>query len=476
MADATNPFAAAAGSGGVSAPSPKKKVRRKRKDAPPVATGMSADPVVKHGPSKAGQKFNKNHPVSGQGNGGGQGGKGGSDEFDAYDLNQPRTPEQVKQEIDALIKLQYATQTQGLRQQAQNVGNYFDDYRSRLKAIRGQMVGPVGSNQLGGLYGAGIASVGALGQQLGNAGAQAITASQMPGGLTQQALNEAAAAAQIRQQMLGNVGGLIAGQGVAEAAYLANRAASSGALEIQAQTAADKSLQQLKGEKGAARVKALADIRAEAQQAKVDQAAIQLAGIKELNDVRDDRRDARLERLKAKLDRQEAAADDKADRNQWRNEPTKWGPTTGQWAKMSPAERKPYIDDYEDDGGSSGGSDKDGLTPSQIRDARQKSRTAASEIDDITSRLGDYIGADVPEFNDAENPGKQTGTHVASETEVRNRLKEEGFSSQQIDLAMTIRTGSPLSKQQKAIARRLGITRIPKRWRQGRPVEGVKGY
>jgi hypothetical protein len=453
-------------------------VRRTRAKAP-APVDSSPQTTVTHAPSAGANKqykrWQKNHGAGGTAVGEiagaiaaniGKRGGHGDDNPNPYDLSLPQTPEQVQKYIDAQVRLQFGQMSQDLRDQDRNIPKYFDDYRKQMSNLQTTMVGAPGSPTLGGYYGAGLASIGQLGQQLGTANASTVTG--LTPGTTQQNLNDAANAALVRQGQLANMGGLVASQGLAENAYLGNRQASSGPLEIQARTDAKKQIIRLKREKGAARVNALQGLRAEAQQAKVDQWAHDFALGKENDDVRNEKRDDRLARLQAKLDALEAG-----------NDVNTWGYSKSEWLAMSPAERQRIIKAQKNYGGSndSGGSDGDdkpALTPAQIRDARQKSRDAAAEIDDALSRLRDYVGADVPDFNDPENPDKQTGSHTASETEVRNRLKEEGFSSQQIDLAMRIRSGKALNKHQKALARRLGITHLPKRWVRGRKKDNDK--
>lgn len=196
-------------------------------------------------------------------------------------------------EIEALVTQKYGGAQSALRTQAKAVPGYFEDYRNRLKQISGGLVGnPQPGQPLGGVYGAGVNST----QQLAQTQAQgsATVAATAAGNANSQVAGDAAKAAAVRQGMIANYGGLIASQGVAEAGYLGNRAASSGPLQIQAQQAAAQAKADLKREKGAYRVTARADSEAAAQKAALEAQLFGLDVAKERNDVIDQNRDRRV--------------------------------------------------------------------------------------------------------------------------------------------------------------------------------------
>lgn len=289
------------------------------------------------------------------------------------------TPEQ-KAQVNAQTRLQYGPATQAARDQVAAVPGYFQNYRNQLSQLSTGLIGnPQPGQPLGGVYGAGLQSVGQLGQQLATGSAQIIGATRAAG-VGQGTLDDAGKAAIVRQGTIGNYGGLITAQGLAEGTYLGNRQASSGPLQIQAQTAANTDLAGVKKDKGAYRVEALRQIRADAWQRKVDRAAAKLAGVELGADIAETTTTNRA-------DRRNDRRDDRREARQDRNEPTKYGPTKGEWAKMSPAERKPYIDKYEEPAGG----DK-GLSPAEKRNRNEEVRKIKARIRDYRRNAKDALG------------------------------------------------------------------------------------
>lgn len=408
-------------------------------------------------------------PGGGGGNGSGSGnGQGGSQSGSGLDGYQGKnklglTPEQMDN-LNAKTRLTYGGQTQALKQHQENVPAFFTDYRNKLAqlGIQNQAITGLALGQLGALSG----------QMAG--GFQGISQAAQQAGASGQVVDDAAKAALVRQGGIGAFGGYLGATGQAEQNYLTNRAASSGPLQIQAQTAADQALTNLQAEKGAFRVTEAQAAKDRKQQRKLDKIAAMIAMGKSQAEIQKTMSEISDTETDNAQNAKDDAQDNARDRKKWARTPTKWGPTNGEWAKMTDAERKPYIDAYNKDGGDSGGGDdKPKLTPGQRQQARQESRAAASRIDDAIYRYNQYIGSAVPEY-DAK--GQQIGTHPASRAEVLQRLRSEDFTQVEIGLALRVRSGKPLTPAQRKVAKRAGVTFIPAKWlRKHHPQKPANG-
>lgn len=378
-------------------------------------------------------------------------GGGGSDKPGGvgYSLDAPGTPEEVKKQINMLTRLKYGRETADLEAQKKRTPGYFEAYRQQLEGIRQSQVGST-PGELGGTYGAGLNAVGQLGNQLAQGSASML--SQIRPGVTQRTLNDAANASIARQGLVGNFGGLIASQGLAESGYLANRQASSGPLQIEAQQDANRQVSSLKSEKGAYRAEVLQKLREAAAQAKVDAAAMRLAGIKEQNDVQESVRETRASKQAARRERKQERREAARERRDEAGEVNAYGYTKKDWAAMSPAQRQAEmkkVKNQDDDGGGKGG-----LTPAQKQAKRKESSKGLNRVTEAGTAYENYA-------NMVDKGKSPTPTQIAGQ------MDKDGYNAMEIAIAKRVSAGVPLTPQQLRYLRREGITKIPKKWKRG---------
>ena len=227
--------------------------------------------------------------------------------------NRPSQDDKDAAFIRSLVRLQYGGATRETERQAAQVPHYYDNYRTILTGIQGRQQQA---------YNAAVQQTQQLGTGLANAAAQA-SGGQLHG--------DAAQAAEVRARMLGGFGGLITSQGLTENQYLGNRQATSVADQARSQEQANRSVVDLKREKGAYRAKIRGDLDQQARdlaeerrrnaialliaQGNIsdDQARLLLDTRSEINDVREGRADRRADAREGRADRRADARADARD-------------------------------------------------------------------------------------------------------------------------------------------------------------------
>lgn len=333
--------------------------------------------------------------------------------------------------VRAAMKLQYGPAIAAAQRQQAQIPGYFDTYRSTLQGIQGGV-----ANQ----YGQGLAQLGQLANGLNQGTANVLAAARgqlpVPGGQANQGvLDDAAKAAAVRSQMLGGFGGLIASQGLTEGNYLANRAANSGPLQITAQQQAGQRVTDLLGQRGASAVDYRGKLEAAAAQNELDRqkiaSALRIAGIQSATTIATNTQDNQA----SQANNRRTTATSRAN-NQ----------------RTTATSRANNI--------TTNANRNNGLTPAQRAKQRQDARKAITRIHDLNSRFQDYktrliqpLGPD----------GKPSGPkRPPTRPEIRQKLRDDGFTGPEIYLAFKFRSGTRFSRHDMEIARELGIV-VPKR-------------
>lgn len=266
-----------------------------------------------------------------------------------------------------------------------------------------------------------------------------------------------------RRASTGSFGAMLATQGAARDALVADQARIGAGDEVQQhlqeagrRRTLDKDMRELQADKGAFRVQYKADARESERKNALENAAFGLDQQKAAADVelkrsaqqsldsdrkRDNRRQRRQDRIARReddrqyqLDLDKFGAEQAKDRYQRRN-------------KLGPY--KPAATDKDGDGKD----DKPKLTPYQLRQRRKESDSSMTKVDTVAADMGAYGKTEVE--------GEDGKTRLPTRDEVFARLRKEGASQDEIIVALAKRHGQKTwnewDARTKAAAKRLGI-------------------
>lgn len=147
-----------------------------------------------------------------------------------------------------------------------------------------------------------------------------------------------------------------------------------------------------------------------------------------------------------------------------RNAVNQYGYRNGEWQRMSTAERQAAIKSYKQNTALP----KDPktpaeLTPAQQRAAQEKRNTVRTRVDTVAARIGD-IGK-IPRNIKDPKTGDVVKTRPPLRDEILARARDEGFSQDEIIVALAIRHGDDTwDARTRAAAKRLGYG-VPKQFR-----------
>lgn len=301
---------------------------------------------------------------------------------------QPRTRPPINpgmSQVDALAEMQYGPQFRQLESQQRveqqrgvNMNNWYADYQRQIQQAAQQQAAYTQGFQQAAFQQANQAAATDQGQNAQLLQQQQASAAQRGTTVDPSVAPQMQAGVAARQVSGAAGGNLLAQQGQAQGAYLANRVGVAGAQGIQAQTdslARSRKVESLSREllaqEGASKVKTSMDLQQQQHKNALENAAFGLDVKKERNDqtqaLRDDRRTAKDQRI----DNRRMAAD---DREQARHNRETESEARAREQRMRSA-------DLADNGkldGSSGSAGK--FTPTQVRSGRKTFRNLVGRV------------------------------------------------------------------------------------------------
>lgn len=429
---------------------------------PPPAKGVAGIPLSQI--KKAADKRRASHgdsarPASGKGKGKGKGRGRGSNVV--QDPLVQQTYPQIRAAAHQAGQVAYGPQQHQLGQQAANIPPWFQQYKNGVMAQQQNLP-------------AQYAPVQAQAQQTAQATGQPVLQGVDP--KSEAAQNDVLAAAS-RKVLADSFVSLVQQQQMAQADYYGARQQVANAAQISAQTQNAKDRQQVAQQRGAYEQTQVQqgigrerDYGLAVQHQNAENKAFNLDVAKAGADVKTDRlkikTDAQAKRDKLKADAK--ARTDKA--NAEGKTVNSYGYTSDQWSRFSPAHRKRIIFDFKNSGGSGGsGSGKPGgptlaqqrMEKKRVAAVREKSGKALSRVNDVISDWNRLRNSRVTTGEKDDN-GKPL-TRPITPNDIRGQLRSQGYSADEIHLALMIRAGKTFTKDDVQAAHRLGI-RIPRKY------------
>lgn len=365
-------------------------------------------------------------------------------------FQRPQTLQQAQVEASRLGQLRYGPEESQVAQQQINVQPWFQNYRNQVAATSANLqaqAAPV------------IAQAQQQAQQTGQVSQ---TGAMTPGGAPSEDATLAAASRQALGQAFAT---MLQGQLGAEQSYLGQlQGPVAGAAELGKNYELGTQRRLIARERGDYEAGELGRMRGEERQYGLERQAFGLdvaeAESKAANEARDDasarakdRRARRAARDERKATRQAGRADTRKERADFI---AKHGlPPEDVADGITPQERQAMQDYKKPAGGKKEGG---GLTPAQRRDRAKGSNTAITNINTIKDRWDDLAGV------------KDDKGRSPTPSQIKARLRDEGKSSDEIHIALVVRSGKPLSAEDKRIARRLGIYPIPASWKKAKGI------
>lgn len=193
-----------------------------------------------------------------------------------------------------------------------------------------------------------------------------------------------------------------------------------------------------------------------------------------LGELKDKRHTQRLENAafgldtyEAETDRANTAADndraDKQDRQKNRT-PNQWGYSTKEWNGFTPEKRRRIMKQVKAEQRAPG---SDGTqSPAEMRKQREKRGTGINRVREVGSLFDEYSSGQVK----VPGPNGTETTRAPTESEIRARLRKEGYSQSEITIGLKVRRSKPLTPSEIATARRMGIWPVPKAWTRRAPL------
>lgn len=390
---------------------------------------------------------------SGGGAGGGKSGDGGNGGNGGRD-RPPRPPkpsvDPYRQEVRARTRLEFGEREREIDQaladsatRQQNNTNWFADYQDQLEKSRiAQASFYQGQTSIANQFATETGTVNT------NPEGQPLTSDSAKAADVRNALQQAFAEA-LRQQGITFNAAKEDQKGVAAASQLTARLAEDEFTKRVREDQRDLAL-----DKGAFKTKTRADLMDENWRQELEASAFNLDRDQALADIAGDaaeRRDRRRE--------------NRSDRNAKLDEVNQYGYTNRDWARMTPEQRRQAYKEWQAAGRAPKPVHKrdDGLTPTQRRNLRQQRNEARSEVETAVATMG-ALG-NVP-MKILDDQGEDTGkTRAPTREEIFARMRDEGYSQDQIKVALAIRHGDQTwDKETREAARRIGYG-VPKRFR-----------
>lgn len=145
--------------------------------------------------------------------------------------------------------------------------------------------------------------------------------------------------------------------------------------------------------------------------------------------------------------------------------------SSGAFAGMKPSELARHsrswiqgqIDTYNS---GKGQRSSDAAAEKALEGRRTSSNKEASRVTDITDRVGTYAARPIRTGTTTRNADGSTTeqTRPATPEDVTNMLLKDGFSAEEIKLALKVRSGQPLTQSDILLAHRMGLAHIPNAW------------
>jgi len=381
-------------------------------------------------------------------------------------ITAPLTKKRLRTEMNAATRLRYRPEQQEIEGQQRtsdvqqtNITNWYGEYQRRVAEsnARQQAAQREAQAAITGMQtSAQTADDAARGQAQQTAQTDAAARGVQAGTEPFKADLDAAAA---RRASTSSFGSMLATQGAARDTYMADKGRIGAGDEVQQhlqeatrRRGLDKDMRELQADKGAFRTQYKADARESERKNNLTLAAFGLDQDKAAADVQlkraaqqsldsDRTTDNRRQRRQDRIDKRENDRGYQLDLD-------KFGAAT---AKDN-YQRKHGLGPYKP----SADTDKDGkpkLTPAQIRARRKDSETAFSKVQTGVSDMGAYGKTEVE-----DSEGKK---RLPTREEVFARMRKEGYSQDEITVALAIRHGKKTwntwDARTKAAAKRLGI-------------------
>jgi hypothetical protein len=243
---------------------------------------------------------------------------------------------------------------------------------------------------------------------------------------------------------------LLAAQQTATGTYYGGLQAASSAAELGQQTRIGNDRRDLAADKGLYKSQYVSEGRDKEHTKSLERQAYGLDVQKAADDAADDRRDARQKRRDARQRQRDKNEDQRLAAGKFRSAEEK-----------DDYQRRNKLGPYKPPAKPGAG----GLTPAQQKAQKEKSSKQTTRITDAEGRWNLYKDTTVTDQNDKKRK--------PTPSEIKQRLIKEGFSTQEIHLALMWSSTKPWTAKDRATARRLGI-RLPRK-KKAKPVKITPG-
>lgn len=382
-------------------------------------------------------------------------------------VTRPLTPKLLRKETNAATREKFAPVEQEIAGQQRSsdaqqgrIDDWFGNYQAqalaaeeRTKALNAQAQADVTARQAAAQTGDDQARAQLQQQAQADAAARGAT-------VDPQTFAADAQAGAARRASTDSYGALLASQGAAQGAYMADKTrigagerANQHVLESGRRRTIDKSLEDVARQKGEFRIGYKAEARDKERKYGLERAAFDLDSYEAQAQVADEK------------------ADRKADRKKEGGKVNQWGYTNAEWVGMSVEERQAVIKKQRGYGKSGKGTAPESpaslrAEKNRIAGIREKSGKGLTRLESARSDWESLVGSKVEtgEKDDDGNPK----TRPITPTDIRAELRRRGFSAPEIDLMLKLRAGQKWGPADIVAAHRLGI-RVPREYILSKP-------